>query len=277
MPEPLLRAEALTKAFPLRGTRKGREHHVAVDGVSFHIDAGETLAVVGESGCGKSTTASMVARLVDPTSGAVHYGRTEVTGLSRRRLRPYRPLVQMVFQDPYSALDPRMTCRQIVSEPLKIQGRYHSTDSRRIDDLLDRVGLDPSFSARKPGGLSGGQRQRIGIARALALSPEVVVLDEPVSALDASIQAQVLNLLQDLQRDTGVSYLFISHDLAVVRHIANRLLVMHQGKVVEEGASSAIFADPQHPYTQRLISAVPVGHPSLRAERREDLHVVAPA
>ncbi|MCW2602460.1 MAG: peptide transporter ATP-binding protein [Pseudonocardiales bacterium] len=276
MTELLLRVEDLAKSFPMRSAKSGKSLVKAVDGVSFDIAAGETLALVGESGCGKSTTARLVARLMQPTSGKVLYKGLDVTTLSRRRMRSRRPMVQMVFQDPYSSLDPRMTCREIVAEPLRVQGRYRAKDRHRIDELIERVGLNPTFAERKPGSMSGGQRQRLGIARALALEPELVILDEPVSALDASIQAQVLNLLADLQEQSGISYLFISHDLAVVRHLADRLMVMYMGRVVESGRSEDIFANAEHPYTQGLISAVPLENPSQRGARTERLSIGEP-
>jgi oligopeptide/dipeptide ABC transporter ATP-binding protein len=249
----------------------------AVRGVSFGIREGETLALVGESGCGKSTTARLVAKLMQPTSGRVIYDGVDVTGYSTRRMRPLRPTVQMVFQDSWSALDPRMTCREIVAEPLRVQGSYGRSERGRVDGLLERVGLDGRYGDRTPGTLSGGQRQRLSIARALALQPRLLVLDEPVSALDASIQAQIVTLFQDLQRDLGIAYLFISHDLAVVRHLADRLAVMYLGQIVEEGLGDAVFGAPRHPYTHGLLSAVPVDHPAARGTGPGRLAVGEPA
>jgi peptide/nickel transport system ATP-binding protein len=249
----------------------------AVQGVSFGISEGETLALVGESGCGKSTTARLVARLMQPTAGKVIYDGVDVTGYSTRRMRPLRPTVQMVFQDSWSALDPRMSCRDIVAEPLRVQGRYGRTERGRVDELLERVGLDGRYGDRTPGTLSGGQRQRLSIARALALQPRLLVLDEPVSALDASIQAQIVTLFQDLQRDLGVAYLFISHDLAVVRHLADRIAVMYLGRIVEEGLSDAVFGAPRHPYTHGLLAAVPVDHPAARGTGPGRLAIGEPA
>ncbi|MEV1294194.1 oligopeptide/dipeptide ABC transporter ATP-binding protein [Pseudonocardia sp. NPDC049635] len=269
----ILEVQDLTKDF-----RRGRGPVTrAVRGVSFTVRQGETLAVVGESGCGKSTTARLVARLMQPTSGRVIYDGVDVTRYSTRRMRPLRPLVQMVFQDSWSALDPRMTCRDIVAEPLRVQGRYGRAERGRVDELLARVGLDGRYGDRTPATLSGGQRQRLSIARALALEPRLLVLDEPVSALDASIQAQILTLFQDLQRDLGIAYLFISHDLAVVRHLADRLLVMYLGQVVEEGTGDAVFGAPRHPYTHGLLSAVPVDHPSARGQGPGRLAIGEPA
>jgi oligopeptide/dipeptide ABC transporter ATP-binding protein len=273
MPEFVLRVENLSKSFPIRGKRRQMK---AVDGVSFDIAEGETLALVGESGCGKSTTARLVSRLMPATGGRILYDGLDVTEMGRRRLRSRRSLVQMVFQDPFTSLDPRMTCRDIVAEPLRVQGRYNASERKRVDALLERVGIDPSFGPRRPTTMSGGQRQRLGIARALALQPRLVVLDEPVSALDASIQAQVLNLLEELQREMGIAFLFISHDLAVVRHIADRVMVMYMGRIVESGVSEELFAAPQHPYTQGLMSAVPLEHPNLRSSQRTRLSLGEP-
>lgn len=272
--QPIVNAVELTKHFTLR---HGAGMVRAVDGVSFDISRGETLALVGESGCGKSTLARMVAKLIEPTSGALAYSGTDVSRRSRRKMRPLRPSVQMVFQDPYSSLDPRMTVREIVAEPLRIQRRYGSDSRAHIGDLLERVGLNPDYGERRPTALSGGQRQRLCIARALALRPQLLVLDEPVSSLDASIQAQVLNLFKDLQDDLGLAYLFIAHDLAVVRHLAHRVAVMYLGKVVEAGPAVDVFERPTHPYTQALLSAVPVEHPDQRPHASHRLFVGEPA
>jgi oligopeptide/dipeptide ABC transporter ATP-binding protein len=243
----LLAVEDLVKHFPARGNRVVR----AVDGVSFSVDRGETLAVVGESGSGKSTIARLVLRLIEPTSGNIRFD-------GRR--------VQMVFQDPYASLDPRMTATAIVAEPFVV-ARRRSEVKTRVPALFELVGLGAEHLARFPHELSGGQRQRVGIARALALEPDLVVLDEPVSALDVSIRAQILNLLVDLQARLSLSYLFIAHDLAVVRHVADRVAVMHLGKIVESGATEALFDSPAHPYTQALLSAVPDVDPAGERSR----------
>jgi len=269
----IVEVQDLTKDF-----RRGRGPITrAVRGVSFGIRPGETVALVGESGCGKSTTARLVARLLRPTSGRIVYDGVDVTRWSTHRMRPLRPMVQMVFQDSWSALDPRMTCRDIVAEPLRVQRRYGRAQRDRVDELLARVGLDGRYGDRKPATLSGGQRQRLSIARALALQPRLLILDEPVSALDASIQAQIVTLFQDLQRDLGIAYLFISHDLAVVRHLADRVLVMYLGQVVEEGLAEAVFGAPRHPYTHGLLAAVPVDHPAARGRGPGRLAIGEPA
>jgi oligopeptide/dipeptide ABC transporter ATP-binding protein len=237
----------------------------AVDGVSFTIERGETLGLVGESGCGKTTLTRALLGLTPLVSGQVLLNGTDIGRLRRRKMRPYRPRIQVVFQDPNSALNPRMTVRQLISEPLQINHRYRRD---RIDELLEAVGLSPEVADRRASSFSGGQRQRIGIARALALDPALLILDEPVSALDVSIQAQVINLLKRLQRERHLTYLFIAHDLAVVRYMADHVAVMYLGKVVEYGTRDQIFHDPQHPYTQSLLSAVPVPDPGRREEAR---------
>jgi len=271
----LLRVSGLQKLFPIRkGFLKRTVGHVrAVDGVSFHIDEGETLGLVGESGCGKTTTARCVLRAIEPTAGEVHIrardGReVELGGLSARELRALRREMQMIFQDPFTSLNPRMTLLDLVGEPLLVHGvRSGREREDRVADLLKRVGLRPEYMRRFPHAFSGGERQRIGIARALALQPRLVVADEPVSALDVSVQAQILNLLLDLQADFGLTYLFVAHDLSVVRHISNRVAVMYVGRMVELAPAEALFRAPRHPYTAALLSAVPEPDPRARSER----------
>ena len=270
--EPLLRVTELHKHFPIREglliERKVGEVR-AVDGVSFDVMPGETLGLVGESGSGKSTTGYCVLQLLKPTSGSVLFEGTELTQLGREDLRRMRREMQIVFQDPYSSLDPRMTVGDIVGEPLIVHGIGTRRDrSVRIRDLLEVVGFDPGYTNRYPHEFSGGQRQRIGIARALALSPKLIVCDEPVSALDVSIQAQILNLLKDLQRDFGLTYLFIAHDLAVVRGMSDRIAVMNRGQIVELGPAEDVYTNPQDDYTKALLSAVPVPDPRAMKERK---------
>jgi oligopeptide transport system ATP-binding protein len=252
----------------------------AVDGVSFEIKAGETLGLVGESGSGKSTTGYCILQLLKPTSGSVKFEGIELTELGREELRKMRREMQIVFQDPYSSLDPRMTVGDIVAEPLIVHGIGTRRDrSVRIRELLDVVGFDPSYTNRYPHEFSGGQRQRIGIARALALSPKLIVCDEPVSALDVSIQAQILNLLKDLQQDFGLTYLFVAHDLAVVRTMSDRIAVMNKGQLVEIGLAEEVYTNPQNDYTKALLSAVPIPDPRAmkerKAARRELRHALA--
>ena len=267
--EEVLRVENLTMHFPVRGGFLRRQVGTvqAVDGVSFAIGQGETLSLVGESGCGKTTTGRMVVRLLEPTSGRIFYHGHELSTMSPAELAPWRSKVQIVFQDPYASLSPRMTVHDIIAEPLRIQGRYRRGGADRVAALLDLVGLSPEHASRYAHEFSGGQRQRIGIARSLALDPALLVLDEPVSALDVSIQAQVVNQLRVLQRQLGLAYLFISHDLSVVRHVSHRIAVMYLGGIVEIGTRDQIFGAPQHPYTQALLSAVPVPDPRLRGSR----------
>lgn len=243
----------------------------AVDGVSFDLHRGETLGIVGESGCGKSTLAKLLMRLDDPTGGTVSYRGEDISGLSRKQLNRMRRNVQIVFQDPYSSLNPRMTVGDIVGEPFEIHPEAAPKSSRRrhIQELLEIVGLNPEHINRYPHQFSGGQRQRIGIARGLALRPEVIICDEPVSALDVSVQAQVMNLLAGLQDEFELSYVFIAHDLSVVRHISDRVGVMYLGKIVEIGTEDQIYQRPAHPYTQALLSAVPVPDPSVRDHREQ--------
>ncbi|HZG92402.1 MAG TPA: oligopeptide/dipeptide ABC transporter ATP-binding protein [Pseudonocardia sp.] len=274
--DPILSAHNLVKHFPIRSSGLIRRQigvvHAVCD-VSFELGRGETLGLVGESGCGKSTTARLVLNLIKATSGEVRYAGRELTSLPAREMRTLRQDLQIVFQDPYASLDPRMPINEVVAEPLRIHGRYDATGRDLVRDLLKTVGLKPEHGNRFPHEFSGGQRQRIGVARALALRPKVLVLDEPVSALDVSIQAGVLNLLDELQAELGLSYLFVSHDLSVVRHTADRIAVMYLGRIVETGPAQALFEGPAHPYTQALISAIPL--PDPRKERaRERITVV---
>ncbi|MGH8950384.1 MAG: ABC transporter ATP-binding protein [Acidimicrobiia bacterium] len=266
----VLRVDDLKVHFPIKeGLRRKVVGNVyAVDGVSFHVGHSETLGLVGESGCGKSTTARAIIRLVNPTDGKILFLDQDITELDRKSLRPVRKDLQIVFQDPYASLNPRMTVREIVAEPLKIHGLYDNGGSDRVAELLRLVQLSPEHGNRFPHEFSGGQRQRIGVARALALNPRMLLLDEPVSALDVSIQAQVINLLMEIQEELELSYLFIAHDLSVVRHISHRLGVMYLGHIVEMGTRDEIFENPTHPYTQALLSAVPVPEPRGRKDRQ---------
>jgi oligopeptide transport system ATP-binding protein len=271
MSEPLLRVNELVKNFPIKGGILGGtvEQVHAVDHVSFELAAGETLGLVGESGCGKSTTGRCILRLLEPTSGEVWFGGRNVTTLDHRDLTALRRDIQIIFQDPFASLDPRMTVEAIVGEALIIhrlvKGRRAFQD--RVVELLETVGLNSDHMRRYPHEFSGGQRQRIGIARALAVSPKMIVCDEPVSALDVSIQAQVINLLEDLQEQFGLTYLFIAHDLSVVEHISTRVAVMYLGRIVEIAPAAGLYADPRHPYTEALLSAVPIPDPTAKRER----------
>jgi oligopeptide/dipeptide ABC transporter ATP-binding protein len=266
--ENLVEVEHLVKRFPVRQgvfSRAGAEVH-AVEDVNLTVRRGETLGIVGESGCGKSTTARLILRLLDPTGGTIRFDGRDISRLSQRRLRPLRREMQMIFQDPYASLNPRKTVGQIVGAPFAIHKTPGDTKAR-VRELLARVGLSPEHTNRYPHEFSGGQRQRIGIARALALQPKLIVCDEPVSALDVSIQAQVLNLLRELQQDFDLTYIFISHDLSVMRQIADRIAVMYLGRIVEIGPSESIYDHPKHPYTAALLSAVP--RPSVEGDGRQ--------
>jgi oligopeptide transport system ATP-binding protein len=269
--EDLVRVTGLVKHFPVTAgvvLRRQLAAVQAVDDVSFTIRKGETLGLVGESGSGKSTTARLVLRLIEPTAGKVELEGEDITAASGPKLRRARQEMQMIFQDPYASLDPRMTVRDIVGEPLVIWGRWRNGGAAQVAELLERVGLNPDHANRFPHEFSGGQRQRIGIARALALRPKLIVCDEPVSALDVSVRAQILNLLASLQREFDLTYLFISHDLSVVRQVADRVAVMYLGKLVEIAARDELYSRPLHPYTQALVSAVPIPDPVLERMRK---------
>jgi oligopeptide transport system ATP-binding protein len=271
MAEPLLRVKNLVKHFPIKGGLFSREvaRVHAVDSVSFEIQAGETLGLVGESGCGKSTTGRCILRLIEPTSGEVWFQGKNVTTLDKRSLRALRRDMQIIFQDPYASLNPRMTVGSIVGEALIIHKLAKSKKEReeKVAHLLETVGLHADHMRRYPHEFSGGQRQRIGIARALAVSPKFIVADEPVSALDVSIQAQIINLLEDLQKQFNLTYLFIAHDLSVVEHISTRVAVMYLGKIVEIAQAKELYTNPRHPYTEALLSAVPIPDPEIRRQR----------
>jgi oligopeptide/dipeptide ABC transporter ATP-binding protein len=267
---PVLEVRDLKKHFPIRKglLRRAAGYVFAVDGVSFSIAEGETLGLVGESGCGKSTVGRTVLRLIDPTSGSIVVGGKDITTVPRAEMRPWRRQMQIIFQDPFSSLNPRMTAGDIVGEPLLVHGEGNTARRReQVAALFERVGLRRAQMDSYPHQFSGGQRQRIGIARALALNPRLIIGDEPVSALDVSIQAQVINLLMDLQRERRLSYLFISHNLAVVEHISHRIAVMYLGRIVEYTDKTTLFTNPQHPYTEALLSAVPVPDPAIKRRK----------
>jgi oligopeptide transport system ATP-binding protein len=269
--DPILEVEHLVKYFPIKsGLLFDREvaSVKAVDDVSFTLHEGETLGLVGESGCGKSTLCRTVIQLLEPTSGSVRYGGRELVGLSRKKLRPVRREIQMIFQDPYASLNPRKRVGQIIGDPLQLHGLASGTQLRReVQQLMDRVGLQPEHYNRYPHEFSGGQRQRIGIARALALRPKLIIADEPVSALDVSIQAQIINLMEDLQDEFNLSYIFVAHDLGVVRHVSDRIAVMYLGKIVERSPAAELYDRPIHPYSVALLSAVPIPDPKANAAR----------
>ena len=274
--EPLIVVQDLVKHFPIKeGFLISRQVGAvqAVDGVSFDVRRGETLGIVGESGCGKSTTARLLLRLMDPTSGSIRIDGQEIADLRASDVKPLRREIQMIFQDPYSSLNPRRTVGAIISEPFHIHGMHPDKEERKkaVRELMDTVGLNPEHYNRYPHEFSGGQRQRIGVARALALKPKVIVADEPVSALDVSIQAQILNLLRDLQAELGLTLIFIAHDLSVVRHMCDRIAVMYLGRIVELASSDELYAHPRHPYTGALMSAVPVADPSFAGKQRQIL------
>ena len=269
--DPLLEVTDLVVHFPIKsGILVDREVATvhAVDGVSLTLHEGETLGLVGESGCGKSTLCRAILQLVSPTSGSVRFAGDELVGRSRRDLRPLRRELQMIFQDPFASLNPRKRVGQIIGDPIELHGLARGAElKRRVLELLERVGLQAEHYNRFPHEFSGGQRQRIGIARALALQPKLIIADEPVSALDVSVQAQIINLLEELQDEFGLSYLFVAHDLGVVRHVSDRVAVMYLGKIVETSASDALYRNPLHPYTNALLSAVPIPDPRRNSER----------
>jgi oligopeptide transport system ATP-binding protein len=270
----LLKVDGLVKHFPItRGIFRRQVGTVkAVDGISFEIKGRETLGLVGESGCGKSTTGRVILQLLEATSGKVFFKEHELTSISKTDLRKQRPQMQMIFQDPQDSLNPRMTVGSIISEPMLEHQRLKKKQRQeRVEQLLNSVGLDPNVTNRYPHEFSGGQRQRIGIARALSLSPDFIICDEPIAALDVSIQAQVINLLEDLQEEFGLTYLFISHDLSMIRHIANRVAVMYLGRIVELASSQELYSRPVHPYTKALLSAVPLHDPVLEKKRRRTI------
>ena len=270
MGELLLEIKDLKKHFLIRGGFfRGVSGNVrAVDGISLQVYEGETLGIVGESGCGKSTLGRSILRLLEPTGGSIRFNGKDILKLSKSQMRAMRKEMQIVFQDPYASLNPRYTILQTLSEPLEVHGLADAnTRKQQVHSMLQKVGLDPSYSSRFPHEFSGGQRQRIGIARALIVNPKLVILDEPVAALDVSIQSQIINLLEDLQNDFNLTYIFIAHDLSVVKHISDRVLVMYLGRMAELASSEELFFNPLHPYTQALLSAVPIPNPRMKRER----------
>ncbi|MED5578764.1 MAG: dipeptide ABC transporter ATP-binding protein [Nitrospinota bacterium] len=270
MTENLLEVKNLVKYFPVRGGvfSRVRNYVRAVDDISFYVKPGETLGLVGESGCGKSTAGRSILRLIEPTSGEIYFEGENICNLGNEELRKRRRDMQIIFQDPYASLNPRMTIGSIVGEPLTIHNVAKGEEKKqKVVDLLHRVGLRPEHIRRYPHEFSGGQRQRIGLARALALNPKLIIGDEPVSALDVSIQAQVINLLEDLQKDLGIAYVMIAHDLAVVQHVSDRIAVMYLGKIVELAEADELVSSPKHPYTEALLSAVPVPDPTVKTDR----------
>jgi peptide/nickel transport system ATP-binding protein len=283
--EPLLEVSNLKKYFPIkRGFLKRVVGYVkAVDDVSFYVNEGETLGLVGESGCGKTTTGRCILRAIEATSGQIWFrdptlGRVDINQLEKDQVRTVRRSIRMIFQDPYASLNPRMTLQEIVGAPLRAMGIAHGKDlENRVAEMLTKVGLRPEYMRRYPHAFSGGQRQRIGLARSLALSPKFVVCDEPVSALDVSVQAQILNLLKDLQEQMGLTYLFVAHDLSVIAHISDRVAVMYVGKIVEMASMTELFATPRHPYTEALMSAIPIPNPTPRVKKILSGEVANPA